>query len=254
MTSINRTKQILSLAERDKPADVASRILSELWPDQDCAAIAAGSWRRGEETETSDIDMIVLVPEGTPAAMRKSLYRGGWPVEMFVHDRASLEKYMSSDRERGMPSLMTMIVQGEPVPDSDHPLITHAVNRANHWLDKQPPALTDTQIEDRRYALTDLCDDLAAPKSQDESLAIALRLAPLAGDFYLRANGHWSGEGKSLLRSLRAANPEQADLWVQATRAAFLEDSTALQELAHDWMAPFGGPVFDGYQRGGKSD
>ena len=44
---------------------------------------------RGQATETSDLDLVVVY-ERLEAAYRESFVHGGWPIEVFVHDPETL--------------------------------------------------------------------------------------------------------------------------------------------------------------------
>src|ERR1044072_6240476 len=72
---------------------------------------------RGKAPPTSVLDMVVVY-ERLPNAYREAFVYGGWPVEAFVHDAGTLEKFFEQDRRRGVPSLMSMVWEGVEVPEA----------------------------------------------------------------------------------------------------------------------------------------
>ena len=71
--------------------DVANEIRSNRYKDAE-AVFAAGSIIRGEGTPFSDLDLVVVYAE-LRCAFRQSFRFGGYPVEAFVHDPATLEYF-----------------------------------------------------------------------------------------------------------------------------------------------------------------
>ena len=75
-------------------------------------AFCAGSYIRGEATEHSDIDFVVLYPK-LDQAYRESFLFNGWPVEAFVHDPDTLRYFFyEQDIPSGVPSLPSMVLEG----------------------------------------------------------------------------------------------------------------------------------------------
>src|SRR5436190_24007093 len=95
--------------------NVANEIRLERYPGAD-VVFAAGSIVRGEGTAFSDLDL-VIVHRHLAHAYRESFRFGGYQVEAFVHDRATLEYFIfDMDRPSGVPALPQMIVEGIEVP------------------------------------------------------------------------------------------------------------------------------------------
>ena len=64
----------------------AVSLLNEKFSTAKCAFIA-GSVTRGEQTETSDIDIVVIYDANDlPKAHRSSLIYRDWPIELFVQN------------------------------------------------------------------------------------------------------------------------------------------------------------------------
>ena len=167
---------------------------------------AAGSIVRGEGTAFSDLDLVV-VHESLPCAYRESILFEGLPVEAFVHDPETLRYFfLEVDRPSGVPSLPQMIVEGVEIPNPTD--VSRSLKAfAASVIAVGPPPLTPAQHRQRRYAVTDILDDLRAPRSDDELKATGTQLYETLADYHLRANGLWSARGKAIPRVLARVDP-----------------------------------------------
>jgi len=75
------------------PRDTAAEILAKKYPEARVGFLA-GSVIRGKDTQTSDLDLVVIYDK-LPQACRESFVFGGWPTEAFVHDPQTL-RYLFS--------------------------------------------------------------------------------------------------------------------------------------------------------------
>lgn len=72
-----------------------------------------GSVTTAQRTTGSDLDIVVVLPDGDPAAPhRSSRYWRKWPVELFVHDAASLIHFLDKDLPVRRPTLHRMVATG----------------------------------------------------------------------------------------------------------------------------------------------
>lgn len=231
---------------RNEPIAAANSLLSERFP---AAAIAflAGSVVRGEHTETSDLD-IVVVFDRLPNAYRTSLTWEGWPVELFVHDSETLRYFCEEDCWRaGVPSLPAMVSEGIALPRPNE-LSKELRAYANKLIAAGPKPWGEREINDSRYAITDLVEDMRAPHSLDELHACAARLYSLVADHYLRSRQLWSARGKAIPRRLEAVAPRFGPVFRDAFRHLLTHGETDLVfALCEEVLAPNGGWLFDGY-------
>ena len=210
-------------------------------------AFLAGSVIRGEQTATSDLD-IVVVFDRLPNAYRTSLTWEGWPVELFVHDSETLRYFCEDDCwQAGVPSLPAMISEGIVLPrTNDLSKVLKAY--ANSLIAAGPKPWTEREVNDSRYAITDLVDDMRAPRSLEELHACAARLYPLVADHYLRSRQLWSARGKSIPRRLDAVAPGMGAVFGEAFRQTFTNGATdRVFALCEEVLAPDGGWLFEGY-------
>ena len=107
--------------------DVANEIRSNRYKEAE-AVFAAGSIVRGEGTPFSDLDLVVVYAE-LRCAFRESFRFGGYPVEAFVHDPATLEYFFAA---RSVDRFLTVAwcirtlgrregETGSPSPVTHHP-------------------------------------------------------------------------------------------------------------------------------------
>jgi hypothetical protein len=226
---------------------VANAIRSDRYPDAS-VVFAAGSLVRGEGTASSDLDLVVVYAT-LPCAYRESFRFGGYPVEAFVHDRETLEHFfIDVDGASGVPALPQMVVEGIEIPAPND--ISRELKRlAASVIEAGPPAL-DAQTEQRmRYFVSDLIDDLRAPRSRDELIGTGARLYEQLADYHLRRQGLWSAKGKAISRVLRQVDAELCEKYCQGFSTLFTQgDATEVIRLAEELLRPAGGPLFDGYR------
>ncbi|MCK2157203.1 nucleotidyltransferase domain-containing protein [Exiguobacterium sp. 17-1] len=232
----------LSCAKR-----TARLIVESHYPDCD-AALLAGSFVRGQATATSDLDLI-LFRESIKASYRESFTFDDYPVEAFIHSSTTIRTFFRQDRERGRPSMQRMVAEGLVL--RDHDLLKPLKEQAESELLTGPPVLSPAETDRARYFLTDLLDDFIGVTERSEGLGIATRLLEQATDFRLRTSGHWTGQGKWLIRSLEAIEPVEAGQLVEAFEAYFrLDEKQAVIDLLEQWLDERGGRYFDGFSLG----
>lgn len=209
---------------------------------------AAGSIVRGEGTPYSDLDLVVVYSR-LPCAYRESFRHDGYPVEAFIHDLETLEYFFDQlDRPSGVPSLPQMVFEGIELPAATD-LSRALKQRAAALIAAGPPPL-DAEAEARsRYLVSDLLDDLRAPRSHDELMATGGQLYDRLADYHLRRLGHWSGKGKALPRALQRVDRDLCVRYCRSFDKLFrLDDASEVIALAEELLRPAGGPLFDGFR------
>ncbi|HEY9844037.1 MAG: nucleotidyltransferase domain-containing protein [Candidatus Sericytochromatia bacterium] len=228
------------------PLHVAARLVTQEFPD--ClAAFLAGSVIREEHTPTSDLDMVIVTESDAAAPYRRSLFRGGWPVELFVNTPASLRRFLASDCARRRPSMPQMCAEGLIVWQTDD-WAERIKDEAVQLLTAGPPPLSEDEALVARYHISDLLEDLRGSQRPEESIFIAPLLAEAAINFHLVSKGHWQGQGKWLHRALKKVDPLLADRLVESLQRLYCDRLVLpLIQLVEELLAPSGGPLFDGY-------
>jgi hypothetical protein len=227
---------------RDPVADARDAV-AELYPGA-VWALLAGSATTAQRTAGSDLDIVVLLPEGDPQAPhRASQHFRGWPVELFVHDAVSLTHYLAKDLPGRRPVMHRMVATGIPLGGDPR----QWQDRCATVLAGGPSALSDHERAWTRYRLTDLLDDLTYATDPGERAVIAVTSWVAVAEAALSLAGHWTGNGKWLLRELRDLDAEMSRQWLAAQR-----DPDAIAALIHRVLARHGGPLFDGHREAGE--
>jgi len=230
-----------------QPVEAAKRFIKEKFPDCQ-AALLAGSVVRGEETETSDLDIVVF-NQKVESAYRESFIEYGWPIEVFVHNLTSYVGFFKSDCERARPSLPRMVSEGIILFDSG--VVSLIKEEANELLKKGPEVWSIKTIEMKRYMMTDALYDLIGSTNHAEELFIANTLADAIHEFVLRTNVQWIGASKWIVRALNQFDKNFARKFVQAFDAFYKTGyKDAIIDLADEVLNPYGGRLFEGYSLG----
>jgi len=227
--------------------EAAGRIRSSRYPGAD-VVLAAGSLLRDEGTAYSDLDLVVVYAR-LDHAYRESFRFDGVPVEAFVHDPSTLEYFfLEVDAPGGVPSLAQMVVEGVEVPRPT--TLSRAVKaRAAAVIAAGPPALDEESERRMRYFVSDLLDDLRAPRSRDETIGAGTRLYEELATYVLRRRGFWAAKGKAIPRRLRLVDPGLRDAYGHAFAELFANgNAESVIRLAEDLLRDAGGPLFDGFR------
>lgn len=230
----------------------ALKAASEVYAQRYASAIVvllAGSVVRGEATQHSDLDLIIIYDK-LDQARRESFFHDGWPVEAFIHDPQTLDYFFRKvDHPSGVPSLPDMVADGIEVSEPNRTTI-EIKTLARSVLEKGPSVWTAADKNSSRYAITDMVDDIRSPRSVHELRATLMYLYPAMADHYFRSRGIWAAKGKSIPRKLAAIDPEFAKRFASAFDAALTTaDTKELIQLSADLLEPDGGFHFDGHSR-----
>jgi hypothetical protein len=174
----------------------------------------------------------------------------GWPVEAFVHDLETLKFFLEKvDRPAGSATLAEMISEGLEIPGPSA-LSETAKVLARAALQNGPPALTENEVQDRRYQISELIDDIREPRNRQEMIASATLVYNKLAEYYFRSRCDWSCKGKAILKRMKKADPAFARRFGEAFDVLFSTGQPGrVIELAEELMAPQGGLLFEGYRR-----
>ncbi|MFB8088415.1 hypothetical protein [Streptomyces sp. NPDC055992] len=112
---------------------------------------------------------------------------------------------------------------------------------------------TAEELEDRRYSLTDLLDDLAGCDDVGERVFIVTELARRTANRVLVTRGAWLDGGKWLARHVDAADPGFSKRLSAAVREALSGRDEDLVRMVDAVLDRCGGRLWAGYRRGGVS-
>jgi hypothetical protein len=227
--------------------EAAKRFVLENFPTCQ-AALLGGSIVRGEETPTSDLDIVVL-DEQLPTEYRESFIGHGWPIEVFVHNQVTIRRYFQSDCNRARPSLPRMVSEG--IPLVNHPILPILKKEANTILRDGPPRWAAETITLKRYFLSDALEDFIGSTDRGESIFIANSIGESLHEFVLRVNGRWIGSSKWIVRALKEYDPHFADEYIDAFEQFYRsDDKKPVVKLVDSVLQAHGGRLFEGFSIG----
>lgn len=234
------------------PVKTSKAIYAERYPESEVIFLS-GSVIRGESTPMSDLDLVVVFRE-LENAYRESFRFDDWPVEAFVHDPETLNYFFHMDRDSGVPSLPNMVNEGIEIPGTSD-FSNEMRELAKSLLAKGPPRWKELEIDNSRYAITDILDDLHAPRSRTEQIASATVLFSQLANHFLRSRQLWSAEGKTIPRRLREVDSEFAARFEESFQELFTAGyATQVIALAEEVLEESGGRLFDGYKLVASAD
>ncbi|MER6425764.1 nucleotidyltransferase domain-containing protein [Streptomyces sp. NPDC001137] len=232
------------------PVVVARAVVEERHPAAR-AAFLGGSVLTEHRTPLSDLDIVVLL-HGTPAPYRESLQAGDWPVELFVHTDESWHTFVDREVRKRRSPLLWMCANSTLLFDMDG-IGERLATEARKLALAGPPPTTPEEIEDFRYAITDLLDDLAGSTDPGEQLFISSELARRTGELALALGDAWRGGGKWLARRLEDTAPGLNTRLHHAVRGALNGQPEALVYVVDEVLSRAGGRLWAGYRRSGAS-
>jgi hypothetical protein len=226
---------------------IGARALATRFTDAD-AAFVAGSIVRGEGRLFSDVDLIVLYSRLSPAR-REAFVVADTPVEAFVHDPETLAWFVDKDTAAGRPTLIGMMAEGRIV--GPRPTVAEQWKaKAQAQLARGPGPLPSSRLEDLRYQITGLVDDLRGYRERPEMVSIGTTLFDPLGELLLRARGTWSARGKWIPRSLRAVDADLGGRFDHAFDRLFRDgDPQPIITFVERELGSVGGLLFDGFRR-----
>ncbi|MGP5306405.1 nucleotidyltransferase domain-containing protein [Brachybacterium alimentarium] len=215
---------------------------------QACAAFLGGSAASGDATESSDLDVLVVLPDewSTVAFVETTTYKGQL-VEAFVYGGDALEDWLGKGRAQARPVLDRLIGQGQPLLQGR--FAEELASASQKVLGAGPPPAETVQLKLRRYSLSAVVDDLRDAEDRGVRAVVMSTAWREAAELALLSKGCWIGTGKWLLRELRAHDdPFGLASWVDQGG----HDAVALEERCRKVLDSVGGHLQSGFVRGDK--
>jgi ribosomal-protein-alanine N-acetyltransferase len=192
---------------------------------------------------------LVVVYKELSNARRESFSFKGWPVEALIHDPETLSYFFEVvDKNSGCASLPRMVSDGIVICDKEN-LAQTLKNQAQQCIQSGPSLVTEMQLRNLRYGVTDLVDDLRDPRSSAELMATGAKLYGVLANYYFLSNGKWGADRKTIPRRLHEVNADFAIRYTQVFDHLFKDDDTeGVILLAEEILQKDGGFLFDGYE------
>ena len=190
--------------------DLVERFLVDRFPGA-AVAVVAGSTARGNRTRTSDIDLL-LIGDHMLAAQASSLAATfafeGETFEVFAYSSDGFEQWARKCLGDYRPVILNMLLEGIPVRGAAEVAPLRAEWRTIY---DEGPVVSPHEMELRRYAITDLIDDLRDATDPLEQRVVAFALFERIAELMLLSERRWIGAGKYLPRRLRGLSEARAD-------------------------------------------
>lgn len=227
--------------------EVATHFVNKKFPNCE-GALLAGSVVRGESTDTSDLDIVIL-DSSIKNAYRESFMYADIPIEVFIHGETTIRGYFKSDVERARPSLPKMVSEGIFLRECD--LLIKLKGEAAELLKRGPVPWGEKQIDFARYFITDLLEDFIGCTNSNELIFITGALAEKSHEFYLRTNQQWIGQSKWILRALKNFDEDFANEFATIFDEFYMtREKEKVVQLVDRILEPFGGRLLGGFSVG----
>lgn len=212
------------------------------------AVFWTGSVAKGDYTPNSDLDLI-FVYDKLSHAYREAFVFGGWKIDAFIHDIATLRYFFEKcDKSSGILALPKMVLEGIEVT-SPSSFSKNIKRMAKATIDAGPPLWNKTDIDKERFFITDKLDDILTPKNRESQIASAAWLYEALAQFYFRSKGKWAASSKSIISFLQNEDKELAEEFCGAFDGLFKNSGTEkLEILVNKILAPYGGLLWEGYR------
>lgn len=215
---------------------------------QASAAFLGGSAASGAATETSDLDILVVLPdEWSTTSFVETTTHDGQLVEAFVYGPDALQVWMDKGRGEARPVLDRLIGEGVSLIEGD--VGDELVSAARTTLAAGPAPIDVAQLRARRYTLSALVDDLEDAEDPGILTVVMATAWREAAELALLSIPAWIGTGKWLLRELRM-NQDPFGLAGWANSGA--NDHAAVAAMCRAVLDSVGGYLQDGFIRGEK--
>ena len=228
----------------DAETALADQFVAHRFPSA-CGVVLAGSSATGTSTPTSDLDLVLLHPEGTLAgsSLAATYEHDGRLVEVFAYTPAAYRDWAAREVDAHRPVILSMLTDGLILRSGPELLELRA------WAGDvlaAGPRIEEHALDLRRYAVSSLLDDLADSHDPGERALLLAGAFTALSELLLLAHGQWLGSGKWLLRRLRAWDRATADHLSSALASG---DRDGFLHLAEDLLAPLGGRLQAGVVR-----
>ncbi|MES2983588.1 MAG: nucleotidyltransferase domain-containing protein [Pseudomonadota bacterium] len=227
-----------------KHLKIAEKFLQKTFPKAN-SAFVSGSIIRGEGKEHSDLDIVLLFTK-LPNAFRESFIFESIPVEVLAHDRETIHWFISNEQKNGKASLAHMITTGVVVPKATV-LSKQVLACANEYLKLGPQKPSKKVLDELRYRICDILDDLRDERPKQEVMACATQLYPLLAELIFRNASQWVAGGKWIPRSLQQLDSRMAANFDHAFADAFNGKTKKLILFSEKILTEAGGPLWDGW-------
>lgn len=226
--------------------DLVGSLVARRFPGA-TTVIVAGSTARGERTPTSDVDLLLLGPdgflEGGADSLAATYAHEGEAIEVFAYTPEGFERWAQRGIDDWRPVIVRMLLEGRALVADDALDAMRERWATTYDVGPQPAA---AELDLLRYTVTDLLDDLADATDDLERRVVADALLRQVASLALVANHRWIGTGKHLARELRRWDAARA---ARLTEPYVVGDLVAFHAAASAELDAAGGRLHTGFTR-----
>ncbi|RWZ49639.1 hypothetical protein ELQ90_12845 [Labedella phragmitis] len=209
-------------------------------------AVVGGSTARGDRTPSSDIDLLIVGDDlfaDDATGLAATYGFEGEVFEVFAYTHDGYSEWARDGISQYRPVIVHMLLEGREVRGGE----ALAALR-DRWRESlaDGPIVGEHELATRRYAITDLLDDLRDAVDDLERHVIAWSLFEKLAELMLLVDGRWIGTGKYLPRRLRELSPTRADLLASPLLAG---DVAAFAARVDEELSRAGGRLHAGFVR-----
>lgn len=193
------------------------------------------------------MDLVLIFP-GSGRSFRETLREQDQLVEVFAYTPDELRRWWDIDAATGTCALVHMCATGLLLRGGEQGEALQEQARA--LLAAGPLPMPEPELAATRYRVTASLDDLRDATDAGERQTLAAVLLLGLAELALIARREWRGQGKWLIRRLRAADPDLAERLLTAHRAAASGQIDDLVRVGEEVLRDIGGPLAEGFRRG----
>lgn len=127
--------------------------------DDVVGAVLCGSYATGNYNEYSDIDVCLVLKDGTLYEERGCVDSSSYLVEYFMYSKQKYKEYMKTQYNKGKMILINMLAYGKIIYDVDGS-VKELQNLALDYIDKPLNNITADKLDMNNYHLWDKLDEL----------------------------------------------------------------------------------------------
>ena len=229
--------------ERIEGIEAARTFVETYYPDS-LAALLVGSVARGEATPSSDLDILIVTSQDIQF-YRRSYRNYGWVIETFIGSREFNEAKIQRPRPTHSPSYLRSWAEGIILKDKDD-FARNLKERAIAILERGPGPLTQEEIDQYRYVITDWLDDLIDTNTYEEGLFTTYELVAKTAELLLAYNKMWIGERKWLYQALQKSEDQKAKQLIEALEQFYrTEEKDSLVGAIESILEMVGGKLYE---------
>ncbi len=227
--------------------EAAQTFVDNRFPD--CiAALLFGSVARGEGTDRSDLDVLIVMPDEIQS-YRQSFHEYGWNIEVWVVSKGNATAKIQRPTVNQQPITLTAYAEGLVLRDRGD-FINSLREKARRILEEGPPPITSRDIATYRYVLTDWLDDFLDTSEHKEAVLIAHALTVKSAEFLLAFHGRWIEEGRWMFRALQSVDHPLAAIHLDRLTEFYRSgEKDNLAKHAEAILALAGGRLYAGFHQ-----